>query len=64
MPTAKRPWIPLTRDPPSVLFENEIWLVCPLKGFDCARIRRDPFGEEWAADAMSVHVDIYHRPWR
>ncbi|MFL6123733.1 hypothetical protein [Actinophytocola sp.] len=56
-------WVALTHDPPSVHFEDEAWLVCPLNGFDCARVPRDRFGEEWAADVMAVHVAISHRRW-
>jgi hypothetical protein len=56
-------WMPLTRDPPTVLYEDKVWLVCPLKGFDCGRVPRDPFGERWAVDVMAVHVGIHHRIW-
>jgi hypothetical protein len=57
-------WALLTHDPPTVLWENEIWLVCPLRGFNCARVPRDLFGEEWGTDVMAVHVAIHHRLWR
>jgi hypothetical protein len=57
------PWVVVSSDPPSVRFKNEIWLVCPLEGFDCARVRCDRFDDTWAADAMAVHVDISHRRW-
>lgn len=50
-------------EPPRVCYENEVWLVCPLKGFDCARVPREVFGEQWAADVIAVHVAIHHRVW-
>ncbi|MGB3439042.1 MAG: hypothetical protein WBA97_09860 [Actinophytocola sp.] len=56
-------WVPLTRDPPAVSYEGAVWLVCPLHGFDCGRMPRDLFGEQWAADVMAVHVAIHHRIW-
>jgi len=56
-------WVALAWEPPSVRYENEVWLVCPMKGFDCARVPRYRFGEQWAADVMAVHVAIHHRRW-
>jgi len=46
-----------------VCHEDEVWLVCPLKGFDCARMAQEPFGEQWASDVIAVHVAIHHRAW-
>lgn len=58
-----RTWTVASKDPPTERFEGEVWLVCPLKGFDCARVPRDRFGKEWATDVMAVHVAISHRTW-
>jgi hypothetical protein len=57
-------WVPVAADPPAVLYRGDIWLVCPVKGFDCGRVRRDPFGQQWAMDVMSVHCGLYHQTWK
>jgi hypothetical protein len=42
---------------------GDIWLVCPLNGFDCGRVPRSLFGELWAVDVIAVHVAIHHHVW-
>lgn len=44
-------------------FEDELWHICPVRGFECGRVPRNPFGERWAVDVMAVHVAIHHRTW-
>jgi hypothetical protein len=55
-------WVPVARH--AVAYHGEIWIVCPVNGFDCARIPRHPYGELWGSDVMAVHVAIHHRRWR
>jgi len=57
------PWVPISTDPPAVLLDGDIWHVCPLGGFECGRVPRAPFGEQWAGDVMAVHVALHHRHW-
>lgn len=56
-------WIPISNDPPAVLLDGDVWLVCPQFGFNCGRVPQQPFGERWAADVIAVHVAIHHRHW-
>jgi hypothetical protein len=57
-------WVAISNDPPAVLLDGEVWLVCPLRGFDCARVPQQPFGESWGLDVLAVHVALHHRTWR
>jgi hypothetical protein len=61
-PPAEVRWVPAGRD--SVFFEGEVWLICPVRGFECGRVPQQPFGEAWARDVMAVHVAIHHKLWR
>lgn len=54
-------WIVVGRN--AVSYQGTIWLVCPVKGFDCGRVPLGTFGDQWAADVIAVHVGLHHRLW-
>lgn len=56
-------WTVVSKDPPAVLFKGQVWLVCPVGGFDCARLPMTQFDAQMTADVMAVHVAVSHSRW-
>lgn len=54
----RRTFALVSEDPPTVRYEGELWLICPVDGFWCAHTRSST---GWAQDVMDIHVQIKHR---
>lgn len=49
-------------DPPTVYStDGHAHYVCPIRGYDCCRMRRGDYGDQLAKDAIDIHVRIHHR---
>lgn len=51
------------RGPTEIVRDGQLWLVCPVRGENCARTSLSRLPREWAVDAMARHVELAHKLW-
>jgi hypothetical protein len=56
-------WTPQPEMEETVVIDGRTWWMCPIRGAGCFRVS-DRIGDDWARDALDVHVRLHHRRWR